>query len=74
MIPNVPQFPMAYYGALAIGASVVPVHSLLVADEIDYVLRDSGATVFICAGPLLGEGAKGAELAGVPVWSVLHEG
>ncbi len=74
MIPNVPQFPMAYYGALAAGASVVPVHSLLVADEIAYVLKDCGATVLVCAGPLLGEGAKGAEIAGVPVLSVLHEG
>ncbi len=74
MIPNVPQFPMAYYGALAAGASVVPIHSLLVADEIAYVLKDSGAKALVCAGPLLGEGAKGAELAGIPVLSVLHEG
>jgi long-chain acyl-CoA synthetase len=74
MIPNIPQFPMAYYGALAAGAAVVPIHSLLVADEIAYMLRDSGAKALICAGPLLGEGAKGAELADIPVYSVLHDG
>ncbi len=38
------DFPRAYYGALAAGAVVVPVHLLLTADEIAYVLRDSGAT------------------------------
>ncbi|UAJ78456.1 long-chain fatty acid--CoA ligase [Leifsonia sp. ZF2019] len=71
MIPNVPDFPRAYYGVLALGASVVPVHALLKAEEIDYVLRDSGAALLICAAPLLAEGAKGAALAGVPTLSVL---
>lgn len=74
LIPNIPQFPMAYYGVLALGAVVVPVHSLLLADEIEYVIRDSQATTLIAAGPMLAEGAKGAEQAGVPVYAVLHEG
>jgi long-chain acyl-CoA synthetase len=50
----------------------VPVHALLKAEEIEYVLRDSGATALVCAAPLLGEGAKGAELAGVRVLSVME--
>jgi long-chain acyl-CoA synthetase len=74
LIPNIPQFPMAYYGVLALGAVVVPIHSLLLADEIEYVIRDSEAMSLIAAGPLLAEGAKGAEQAGVPVYAVLHDG
>jgi long-chain acyl-CoA synthetase len=74
MLPNVTDFPRAYYGALALGAVVVPVHALLSAQEIAFVLTDSGAKLFVCAAPLLGEGAKGAELAGVPVLSVLDGG
>ena len=74
LLPNTPHFPLAYYGALAVGATVVPVHALLVAEEIDYVLRDCDAKVLICAAPLLGEGAKGAELAGVPVLAVMDVG
>jgi len=29
LIPNMPNFAFAYYGALATGASVVPIHALL---------------------------------------------
>ncbi|MDX6275156.1 MAG: long-chain acyl-CoA synthetase [Frankiales bacterium] len=74
LLPNVPDFPRAYFGTLALGAVVVPVHALLTAEEIAFVLRDSGASLLVCAGPLLGEGAKGAELAGVPIVSVLGAG
>ncbi len=71
LLPNVTDFPRAYFGALALGAVVVPVHALLTGEEIAYVLSDSGAKVLVCAGPLLGEGVKGGELAGVPVLSVM---
>ena len=71
LLPNVPDFPRAYFAALALGAVVVPVHALLGAQEICFVLKDSGAKVLVCAGPLLDSGAKGAALAGVPVLSVL---
>ncbi|MDN4595531.1 long-chain-fatty-acid--CoA ligase [Leifsonia virtsii] len=71
MLPNVPDFPRAYYAVLALGAIVVPIHALLKAEEIAYVLRDSGSELLICAAPLLAEGARGAGLAGVPTVSVL---
>jgi long-chain acyl-CoA synthetase len=47
LMPNVPDFPRVYYAALSLGAVVVPVHALLVAPEIAYVLRDSGAKVLV---------------------------
>jgi long-chain acyl-CoA synthetase len=74
LLPNVPAFPVTYYAAQFLGAVAVPVHALLKAEEIEYVLRDSGAKVLVCAAVLLGEGAKGAELAGVPVLGVMDGG
>jgi long-chain acyl-CoA synthetase len=74
LLPNTPHFPLAYFGTLALGGVAVPVHALLKAEEIQYVLEDSGAKVLVCAAPLLGEGAKGAELAGVPVLAVMDGG
>ncbi|MGN6762552.1 MAG: long-chain-fatty-acid--CoA ligase [Leifsonia sp.] len=71
MVPNVPDFPRAYYAVLALGAVVVPVHALLKAEEIAYMLGDSGSELLICAAPLLAEGARGAALAGIPTISVL---
>lgn len=74
LLPNTPHFPLTYFGALALGAVAVPVHALLKSEEIQYVLEDSGAKVLVCAAPLLGEGAKGAELAGIPVLAVMDGG
>jgi len=74
LLPNTTHFPLSYFGVLALGGVAVPVHALLKAEEIQYVLEDSGAKALICAAPLLGEGAKGAELAGVPVLAVMDGG
>ncbi|OIH94636.1 long-chain fatty acid--CoA ligase [Curtobacterium sp. MCBA15_001] len=71
LIPNVADFPRVYYATLALGAVAVPVHALLKQREIEYVLRDSDATLLVCAAPLLAEGAAGAALAGVGVVTVL---
>jgi len=74
LLPNTPHFPLSYFATLSLGAVAVPVHALLKAEEIEYVLTDSGAKVLVCAAPLLGEGAKGAELAGIPVLAVMDGG
>jgi long-chain acyl-CoA synthetase len=71
LIPNVPDFVRVYYAILALGAVVVPVHSLLKAHEIEYVLTDSGAKTLICAAPLLEQGAPAAAAAGIPAVTVL---
>ena len=70
LLPNVPHFAFAYFGVLALGAVVVPVHALLKAEEIAYALTDSECAAIITAAPLLGEAVKGAELAHVPLFSV----
>ncbi|MGC5346849.1 long-chain-fatty-acid--CoA ligase [Streptomyces sp. DT24] len=73
LLPNTPHFPMAYFGVLALGAVVVPVHALLREREIAHVLRDCGARALICAGPLLREGRGAAETTGTPLLTVLTE-
>ena len=43
MMPNVPEFAMAYYGILRAGAVVVPMNTLLKEREVAFYLSDSGA-------------------------------
>jgi long-chain acyl-CoA synthetase len=43
MLPNVPYFPVIYYGILRAGGVVVPMNVLLKGREIDFYLGDSGA-------------------------------
>lgn len=45
--PNVPWFPMAYYGILKAGAVVVPLNVLLKPREIAYHLKDSDAKALL---------------------------
>jgi long-chain acyl-CoA synthetase len=45
--PNVPWFPLAYYGILKAGAVVVPLHILLKPREIAYHLKDSEAKALL---------------------------
>ena len=71
LMPNVPDFPRVYYAILSLGAVVVPVHALLVAREIGFVLTDSRAKVLVAGGPLLAQGAPAAEQAGVTLLAVM---
>jgi long-chain acyl-CoA synthetase len=67
MLPNVPAFPIAFYGALAAGAVVVPMNPLFKSREVGYYLSDSGAKVLIAWHAVAGEAAKGAADAGTEV-------
>jgi long-chain acyl-CoA synthetase len=46
--PNLPYFPVVYYGILKAGAVVVPLNVLLKGREVAYHLKDSEATAFFC--------------------------
>lgn len=46
--PNLPYFPMVYFGALKAGAVVVPLNVLLKPREIAYHLTDSDAKALFC--------------------------
>src|SRR4051812_39785139 len=46
-MPNVPYFPIVFFGALRLGAVVVPMNPLLKGREVAYYLSDSGANVVV---------------------------
>lgn len=46
--PNLPYFPVIYYGILKAGGIVVPLNILLSKDEILYHLNDCGAKAYFC--------------------------
>ena len=62
--PNLPYFPIVYYGILKAGATVVPLNVLLKGREVAYHLADSSALAYFCF-----EGT--AEL---PIGQAGHEG
>jgi long-chain acyl-CoA synthetase len=70
MLPNVPAFPIAFYGALAAGAVVVPMNPLLKSREVAYYLDDSGARVLLAWHAAAGEAAKGAADSGAQAITV----
>ncbi|MEU9086560.1 long-chain fatty acid--CoA ligase [Streptomyces sp. NPDC048357] len=59
--PNLPWFPIVYYGILKAGAVVVPLNVLLKGREIAYHLADSEAKAYFCfeGGPDLPMGQEG---------------
>jgi long-chain acyl-CoA synthetase len=70
MLPNVPAFPIAFYGALGAGAIVVPMNPLLKSREVAYYLGDSGAQLLFAWHAMAGEAAKGAADAGAQMVAV----
>ena len=46
--PNLPYFPIIYFGIIKAGAVVVPLNVLLKNNEIEYHLRDSDAKAYFC--------------------------
>lgn len=47
MLPNLPQYVVAFFGALEAGAIVVPTNPLYTPHELEHQLNDSGATAII---------------------------
>jgi long-chain acyl-CoA synthetase len=70
MLPNVPAFPIAFFGALGAGAIVVPMNPLLKSREVAYYLGDSGAKVIFAWHEAAAEAAKGAAGTGAQVLKV----
>ena len=70
MLPNLPAFPVAFYGALAAGAIVVPMNPLFKSREVAYYLGDSGAKVLVVWQGFAAEAAKGAADVGAQVVQV----
>ena len=74
--PNLPYFPIIYYGILKAGAAVVPLNVLFKPREIAYHLNDSDAKAYFCfegapdlpMGEYGFEGFQNAEKCGHFIW------
>jgi long-chain acyl-CoA synthetase len=47
-LPNTPHYPIAYYGALLAGATVVNFSPLYSPEEVAFQARDSGTRIMVC--------------------------
>ncbi|HET9632380.1 MAG TPA: long-chain fatty acid--CoA ligase [Terrabacter sp.] len=64
ILPNVPAYPVAFYGTLLAGGIVVPMNPLLKAGEIQYFYEDSGARFSFVWPDFAEEAAKAAAETG----------
>ncbi len=65
MLPNCPEYVYSYYAAMKIGAIVVQLNPLYKREEIEFILKDSGAKIFIgidAAVESFQEARRGAKL------------
>ena len=70
MLPNVPYFPVAYYGVLRAGGVVVPMNVLLTKREVGFYLKDPGAKIVFAWHDFLEAAQTGADEAGAEVINV----
>ncbi|HEX4307590.1 MAG TPA: long-chain fatty acid--CoA ligase [Solirubrobacterales bacterium] len=73
MLPNVLEFPLAYYGVLRAGGVVVPMNVLLKRREIGFYLEDSGAKLLLAWHGFADEAREGAADAGAELITVEPE-
>ncbi len=74
VLPNVPPFPVLFFGALAAGAVVVPMNPLLKAREVKYYLEDSGASIVFAWEAMADEAGKAAKEVGIDCIPVEADG
>lgn len=67
LLLNSPEYIIAFYGALKIGAILTPISPLYVSNEIKHQLEDSGAETIICQDMLY----KGVENTGLKLKNVI---
>ena len=67
ILPNVPAFPVVFWGILLAGGVVVPMNPLLKAGEIDYFFTDSGAKIAFVWPDFVPEATKGAATSGTQI-------
>ena len=76
LLMNSREFVEAFFGLAKIGAIVVPLNWRLVADELSFILKDSGSTVLLYGGEFAGTVKKlhdgGAKATDVRHW--IHVG
>jgi len=76
MLPNTPQFVIAFYGALRAGAIVVPCNPLYTVPELRYQLKDSGAETIVVLSrlyPVAKAAREGTSVKNVIVTNIKEE-
>ncbi|MEO7069595.1 MAG: long-chain fatty acid--CoA ligase [Nostocoides sp.] len=67
ILPNVPAYPVLFFGTLLAGGIVVPMNPLLKAGEIDFHFSDSGARFAFVWPDFVAEAQAGAQNQGTQV-------
>ena len=67
MVPNVPAFPVIYYGILRAGGIVVPMNVLLKGREVGFYVADAGVELLFAWGECAAAAEEGAGQAGAEV-------
>ena len=70
VFPNVPAFPVLFYGAMVAGCAVVPMNPLLTAREIRFYLEDSGMSLVFAWDQVAGPATEAAEELDIEVVAV----
>jgi len=65
-LPNIPQYPIAYYAALSLGAIIVNLNPLYTADELKQMAETTGLTTLITFDMVLGNIRPVVEELGIP--------
>lgn len=76
MLPNTPQFVIAFYGALRAGATVVPCNPLYTIPELKHQLADSGAETVVVLSrlyPVVKAAREGTKIRNVIVTNIKEE-
>ncbi len=73
MLPNVPYFPVVYYGILRLGAVVVPMNVLLKRREVGYYLSDPEAELLFAWHGFADDAEEGAREAGAELVLVVPD-
>ncbi|HEV8230489.1 MAG TPA: long-chain fatty acid--CoA ligase [Candidatus Limnocylindria bacterium] len=76
LLPNTPQFVIAFFGALRAGATVVPCNPLYTAPELQHQLADSGAETVVVLSrlyPVLKAARDGTRVKNVIVTNIKEE-
>lgn len=71
--PNLPEYSMAFHGALLAGGTVTTANPLYTADELASQLNDSGARLLVTISPLLDKAREAASRAGIEELLVFGE-
>ena len=76
MLPNTPQFIVAFFGALRAGATVVPCNPLYTVPELRHQLQDSGAETLVVLSrlyPVAKAAREGTQLRRIYVTNIKEE-